>query len=58
MIVLLPCPFCGGKAEIAQSESSFIRCRKCGIESPFFDTGDEEVNNRKAAQFWNRRHKE
>ena len=29
---LKPCPFCGGKANIIQSDISYsIRCSKCGV---------------------------
>lgn len=52
---LLPCPFCGGEAEIAESEESFIRCRKCGIESPSFYSGGEKQNSKNAVKYWNTR---
>ncbi len=52
---LLPCPFCGGEVEIAESEESFIRCRKCGIESPSFYSGTEKQNSKNAVKYWNTR---
>lgn len=53
---LLPCPFCGGEAEIAESESSWCRCSGCGLETPFVDEHDEEEeNSRDAATYWNTR---
>jgi len=65
-INLLPCPFCGGKAEIAIGEHNFydakIRCSNCSAEGPLFDDNyDRELNQsslantEEAAKHWNSR---
>lgn len=53
-IDLLPCPFCGRKAEFVMGEnyrenSEWIKCYSCGVETKCFDTPEE------AAEAWNRR---
>lgn len=43
---LLPCPFCGGKAEQIQSQySTLIRCSNCGTEGKSFSTGVAGVDD-------------
>jgi len=54
-MMLKPCPFCGGKAEIITDEGYntagkltpyiVVRCRKCGVRFPaqhFFHTNEDE----------------
>ena len=45
-IKLLPCPFCGGEAEIVDFHDSvedsydmYVRCKECGIQTREFDCG-------------------
>ncbi|MBK9215780.1 MAG: Lar family restriction alleviation protein [Chloracidobacterium sp.] len=50
---LLPCPFCGGKAEFVPHPNwkppwGWIRCIKCGSRS-------DDVKERDAHEYWNRR---
>lgn len=58
---LAPCPFCGGRAEIARGEHSFtdvkIRCSACSAEGPLFedDARAVELNEADAVEHWNRR---
>lgn len=52
---LKPCPFCGGKAiscstgNIYTKEYFFVKCTKCGIESP------SAINKKDAITAWNKR---
>lgn len=34
MIILKPCPFCGGKAELIElsKRDYYVQCRKCKVE--------------------------
>lgn len=53
-IKLLPCPFCGGKAEhraIGGSLDTYyvVACSKCGIRTPLNPVAQS------ATDFWNRR---
>lgn len=50
-VVLEPCPFCDGEAELREGEFSFVKCSNCDAESFHGETSDEVV----AA--WNRRAK-
>lgn len=56
----LPCPCCGGKAEVCLGEHDFVdakvRCTKCGLESGLEDeTKDATKNRLRAVAGWNRR---
>lgn len=50
---LKPCPFCGGKAAIAQNASVFldyrVYCKRCGAETGMYTTAI------KAVRCWNTR---
>lgn len=50
---LLPCPFCGGKAEAKKPDMSYeftlIKCQECDAQS------DERIDLEDAAEAWNRR---
>jgi len=51
-MTLLPCPFCGGKAEIFQGANKnehTIRCTCCAVKMPI------QLNKNDAAAAWNRR---
>ena len=50
-IVLLPCPFCGGKAEMEQNwfHEDFVFCIACGAMTLARKTREE------AAKIWNTR---
>jgi len=61
---LKPCPFCGGRAELAVGEhiavDAMVRCTKCSAEGPLFDCGDDtpaglEQNKVVASAHWNNR---
>ena len=44
---LLPCPFCGGEAEVVNIlwlEDCFLTCKGCGIVTPSYDTEKEAIN--------------
>lgn len=52
MSELLPCPFCGGEAEICRHALvSWVRCKKCGVDTPAALPQDEQL----AIDFWNTR---
>lgn len=58
--VLLPCPFCGGEAEMIVGSHNFrdamIRCTECNAEGPLFDGDDADsstVNELAAKRHWN-----
>lgn len=50
---LLPCPFCGGKAEAKKPDASYeftlIKCQECDAQT------DERIDFADAAEAWNRR---
>lgn len=50
---LLPCPFCGGKAEAKKPDPSYeftlIKCQECDAQT------DERIDFADAAEAWNRR---
>lgn len=54
-VVLLPCPFCGGKAEFERignrRQSTIVTCTKCGAS---LETGEEWGQGRA----WNTRHRQ
>lgn len=58
-IALLPCPFCGGTAELASRPVAFlrsraiaVRCSSCGASSPEFT---QEADPHAIAERWNQR---
>ena len=59
MAELKPCPFCGGDALLSHDYegigSSYVRCRKCGLESIRFIRSFEIASDDRAVEFWNRR---
>ena len=59
MSELKPCPFCGGKAFIEHDHegigASYVRCKKCGLESIRFIKSFEIASDDRAVEFWNRR---
>lgn len=62
---LLPCPFCGGRADFMVARHNFndvfVECSKCSTQGPLFDeekgptTEHEAINRKNAAAHWNRR---
>ena len=52
---LMPCPFCGGEAEMRKTAhwDFYVRCRKCGAK-----TAQHNQNEPGAVMDWNRRVKE
>ena len=58
-IKLLPCPFCGGEAQLIRDRIGLWRvgCKKCNCMTTYqFDFGEgEEVSQKKAANVWNTR---
>ncbi len=50
---LLPCPFCGGEAELEQMgnrrRSCIVRCTECGASHECADEGE------RSGESWNRR---
>ena len=59
MSELKPCPFCGGKAFIEHDHegigASYVRCKKCGLESIRFIKAFEIASDDRAVEFWTRR---
>jgi Lar family restriction alleviation protein len=60
--ILLPCPFCGGPAEMVEGHHNFrdvkVQCTGCGTEGPLFDEDDATsatVNALAAQRHWNTR---
>lgn len=60
--ILLPCPFCAGRAEVIIGSHVFrdviIRCEECAAEGPLFDEDDADsstINEIKARAHWNKR---
>ena len=57
---LKPCPFCGGDALLARDYAGFgatyIKCKKCGLESIRFIKSFEVASDDEAVKFWNRRY--
>ena len=55
---LLPCPFCGGKAELINNmfESGvYVKCLNCDTQSAFTRISACYCANDKAVEKWNRR---
>ena len=56
---LKPCPFCGGEALLDHDYegmgASYVRCKKCGLESIRFIKSFECASDDRAVEFWNRR---
>lgn len=64
---LKPCPFCGGKAELACDNTcgnkgsfnwviiSFVRCINCGAVGQKFEINRKYSSDEKAIEAWNRR---
>lgn len=55
---LLPCPFCGGKAELSSDfcgNGVYVRCCDCGVMSAAIRISAEYCANEKAVEKWNRR---
>lgn len=63
MTELLPCPFCGGKAQLAQSDIGCysVVCAKCntGIFKPRYEQGEWSAyrTEAEAIRAWNTRYK-
>lgn len=59
MTTLLPCPFCGSKAEFWKGQVMFedyeVHCTKCDIVGPNCDGNDPNANMEAAAKHWNYR---
>ena len=57
LYTLLPCPFCGGKAEITRKgtarQSMIITCEDCGC---IVESGDVYGLTRNDSLQWNHRH--
>lgn len=47
-INLLPCPFCGGEAELV-GRRHWVRCKRCAVESGYYDNPETAIEN------WNTR---
>ena len=56
---LKPCPFCGGEAlldhDYGGMGTSYVRCKKCGLESIRFIKSFECASDDRAVKFWNMR---
>ena len=46
---LLPCPFCGGKADYCETNAWWVQCNECNAET------DADMSPEAAAEIWNRR---
>lgn len=46
---LLPCPFCGGKADFSETNAWWVRCNECNAET------EADMSPEAAAEIWNRR---
>lgn len=56
VIVLSPCPFCGGEAQLGidiVTKESFVRCKMCCLIAPFTPAFKDE---KRAIKLWNLRH--
>ena len=53
---LKPCPFCGGKAIVEiGTKSKIVFCIRCKARTNRFAEYNEEKNEEKAVEAWNRR---
>ena len=56
---LKPCPFCGGEALLSHDYegmgASYVRCKKCGLESIRFIRAFDTASDDRAVEYWNRR---
>ena len=53
--VLLPCPFCGGVAELLGNRSGeWVACSQCGASTEIMDSDERDVRN-VLAERWNAR---
>lgn len=57
---LIPCPFCGGKAELEHEyifgfDYSTIKCKKCGVKTAPIKVSSTYSSDELAAEAWNRR---
>ena len=55
VLVLLPCPFCGGDAQLGVdivTKESFVRCRMRCLIAPFTPAFEDE---KRAIKLWNHR---
>ena len=61
-IELLPCPFCGGKAQLLHEHRgitySYVICMKCAAQTDIFQISTEHSSDEKAVAAWNRRAEE
>ena len=46
---LKPCPFCGGKAILANIGMNWITCTECDVETPWYEESEDAI------EAWNRR---
>lgn len=54
------CPFCGGAAELRSNAyilhiHAYVRCRKCGVSTMLYKSGDWDDTCLLAINAWNRR---
>ncbi|MGE9941087.1 Lar family restriction alleviation protein [Bariatricus sp. SGI.161] len=58
-IIVKPCPFCGGKADLCSFAflhvEAFIKCKKCGCRTLTYKGQDYEDVKYLAVTAWNRR---
>lgn len=53
-IILKPCPFCGGEAtKKSRDYELYIKCVKCGIQTPLFTCNGMEDYKKKVVPVWN-----
>lgn len=58
---LIPCPFCGGEAELKEYKpnvSGVAICKECGARSPICKNDHTGGWRPKAIEAWNQRHEE
>lgn len=64
VVVLLPCPFCGGKGELRNSfthcqgytlTTAFIMCSDCGAKGPSYDDYCTDIDLSDVFKAWNYR---